>query len=453
MSWLGHAGARLLPAGRRDWPEAVWAEAREVPAGWARLAWRAGGIWLILKEAQVMRRIGTLLLFAVAAGAAAWSAWPGRGGHAAVARADIIATVLLLAGLPLLARRLLGPPGNRAARWLRAACYAAILALMPAKAATELFLGAVPRAGIDLHTFERFQCPWPFTSVAAAVSNCHELPGTSAGGPSWAGEVPILILTACFLAAVLALTARRTPVEPFTLAIGAGTGLVLGAVVYAWNPLGVSSLKYQNRPWLHGSAVGVLAPLTWILLFAAPLVAGAIAGRRCHVPDDPGEASVARAWQGFAAGVVSSGVAAVFVAVFGTGTTALLINSAWVRGLLYHGQHLTASAIYGRELFATQDVAGYAFLCAAFPIIGFLMGAAGAGFANADGHLPEGGRPPRPPGPPGPEPVPDPPGGGRLADAETDQDRLPGRYDDAEGDQGPPSLVGAGLGGHQPAGA
>jgi len=444
MSWLSRAGARLLPAGRRYWAEAVWAEAQEVPPGWPRLAWRAGGVWLIAREAQIMRRIGTLLLFA-AAGAAAWSAWPGHGGHASVARADIAATVLLVAGLPLLARRVLGPPGNRAARWLRAGCYAAILALMPAKAAIELFLGAVPRAGIDLHTFERFQCPEPFTSVAVAVSTCHEVPGTSAGGPSWAGEVPVLFLTACFLAAVLTVTARRAPVEPATLAIGAGAGLVLGAVMYAWNPLGASSLKYQNRPWLHGSAVGVLAPLTWILLFGAPLVAGAIAGRRCPVPGDRGEASAARTWQGPAAGVVSGGVAAVFVTVFGTGTTALLVDSAWVRGLLYHGQHLTASAVYGRELFASQDVAGYAFLCAAFPIIGLLMGVAGAGFAHATGALPDGGRPPGPPGPPGPEPLPDPPDGGRLADAEADLDRLPGRYDDGEGDQGPPHLVGAGL--------
>ena len=51
MSWLGSAGVRLLPAGRRDWAEAVWAEAREVPAGWPRLAWRAGGVWLVAREA------------------------------------------------------------------------------------------------------------------------------------------------------------------------------------------------------------------------------------------------------------------------------------------------------------------------------------------------------------------------------------------------------------------
>jgi hypothetical protein len=199
-----------------------------------------------------------------------------------------------------------------------------------------------------------------------------------------------------------------------------------------------------QAPWLHGTPADVLVPLTWILLFGAPLVAGAIAARRCYAPDNPGEASVARTWQGFAAGVVSSGVAAVFVTVFGTGTTALLVNSAWVRGVLYHGQHLTASAIYGRELFASQDVTGYPWLCFAFPIIGLLMGVAGSGFANRTGPLPDSGRPPGPPGPPGPEALPEPPDGGRRADAGTDQDGLPGRYD-GNGDQGPPVLVGAGA--------
>jgi hypothetical protein len=42
MSWLSRAGARLMPAGRREWAEAIWAEAQEVPPGWPRLAWRAG---------------------------------------------------------------------------------------------------------------------------------------------------------------------------------------------------------------------------------------------------------------------------------------------------------------------------------------------------------------------------------------------------------------------------
>ena len=70
------AAARLVPAGRRDWVEAVWAEAPEVPAGLRRVAWRVGGVWLMAREALVLRRIVSALLFAVAAAVVAWAAWP-----------------------------------------------------------------------------------------------------------------------------------------------------------------------------------------------------------------------------------------------------------------------------------------------------------------------------------------------------------------------------------------
>jgi hypothetical protein len=432
VSWLGRAGARLVPAGRRDWAEAVWAEAREVPPGWPRLAWRAGGVWLIAREAVMVRWIGSRLLSAAAAGAAAWGAWPA--GHGATVRADVIATVLLLAGLPLLARWFLGPPDNRAARRLRAGCYAAILALMPAKAATELFVGAVPRGGIDLRTYDVFQCAYTVT-----VSRCHWAPGTSTGGPAVPSEVMLLILTACGLALVLTLTARRTRVAPATLAVGACTGLALGVAMYALAPLGFSP-KYSTRPWLHGSAADPFVALTWILLFGAPLVAGVIAGRRPRVSGTPYQLATYQAGQGLAAGLVSGAAGALVATVLGTGTTALLVKSAWVRGLLYHGQHLTASAVYGRELFASQDVGGYIVLCIAFPIIGLLMGAVGAAHVHPT-PLPAGGGSGGPGGPPGPGPVPDPPDGGRLADPGADQDGLLGRYDHSEG----PVLVGAGA--------
>ena len=441
MSWLGRAGARLVPTGRRDWAEAVWAEAREAPPGWPRLAWRAGGVWLIAREAQMVRWIGSRVLFAAATGVAAWSAWPASAvSHAATARADIIATVLLLAGLPLLARWFLGPPDNRAARRLRAGGYAAVLALMPAKAAIELFNGTVPRGGHHLHAFY--------------VLGGRGVPGSASVDPSVAGDIAILLLTACGLAVILALTARRTRVAPATLAIGAFTGLALGAAMYVVDPLGLN--LYVTAPWLRGTwtdhipagPAQYLVALAWILLFGAPLAAGAIAAWRCHVPDGPGEASAARAWQGLAAGLVSGGAGALSVTVLGTGTTALLVRSAWVRGWLYHEQHLGGTVVYGRELFATGNLTGYFLVLVAFPVIGLMMGLTGAGVATAIRPLPDGGRPGGPGGPPAPEPVPDPPDGGRLADPGAGQDCLPGRYGDGDGqgDQGPPGLVGAGLG-------
>jgi hypothetical protein len=192
---------------------------------------------------------------------------------------------------------------------------------------------------------------------------------------------------------------------------------MLGLVMYAITPLGLN-VKFPDRPWLHGSAGNTVGALAWILLFCAPLVAGALAGRRCNVEDDPAQAAVAQAWQGFAAGVVSGGVGAMLVTVLGAGTTALMVRSAWVRDFLYHGPHLTASAVYGRELYASQDVSAYLVLFFGFPIIGFMMGLAGTGIANLKPRLPDGGRPGGPPGPGGPEPLPAPPDGGRHVDAE-----------------------------------
>jgi hypothetical protein len=411
MSWpsriataAGRGALRLVPASRRDWAEAVWAEADEVPAGWPRLAWRAGGLGLIAKEGQMTRTIGSWSLFVVAAGAAAWGAWPGSPvSHAAAVQGGIIITLALLVGLPLLSRWLLGPPGNRTARWLRAVFYVAILAVMPAQTAIRLFLGTVPRSGINRHTFDVIQGPG--------------VPGSVSGSSGWAGEIGILVFTACFLAVLLALTARRTPVAPATLAIGAGAGLMLGVVMYAIAPLGLN-VKFPDRPWLHGSAADTVGALAWILLFGAPLVAGVLAGRRCDVEDDPAQATVTQAWQGFAAGAVSGGVGAMLVTVLGAGTTALMVRSAWVRDLLYHGPHLTASAVYGRELYASQDVSAYFLLLFGFPIIGLMMGLVGTGIANLKPRLPDGGRPGGPPGPGGPEPPPAPPDGGRHVDAE-----------------------------------
>jgi hypothetical protein len=70
-----------------------------------------------------------------------------------------------------------------------------------------------------------------------------------------------------------------------------------------------------------------------------------------------------------------------------------MLKSAWVRGWLYHGQHLTASAVYGRELFATQNVAFYAVVCVAFPVIGAMMGTFSSGLANVIRPVTDDGEP------------------------------------------------------------
>jgi hypothetical protein len=103
-----------------------------------------------------MRRgIRSAMLFAVAAAAAPRVAWPSSPASSATPadRVGVITMVLLLAGLPLLARWLLGPPDNRTARWLRVGCYAGLLALIPARTAVEQFVTAPPRGGVDLRLY------------------------------------------------------------------------------------------------------------------------------------------------------------------------------------------------------------------------------------------------------------------------------------------------------------
>ncbi len=114
------AAARLLPPGRRQWGEAVQAEAAAVAAGWPRLHWLAGGLWLVLREANVGRKICNWLGVGVVTAAAAWAVWLSwrtastADGESAADRFRILVGAAALVGLPWLGRRrgLCGPVGS-----------------------------------------------------------------------------------------------------------------------------------------------------------------------------------------------------------------------------------------------------------------------------------------------------------------------------------------------------
>jgi len=408
----GRGMAWLLPPGRRDWVAAVWAEAHEVPPGLARLAWRAGGAWVIAREALLPRRIGRVVVFAAVAAAAAWAAWPDSSVlHAAADQFGVIATVLLLAGMPLLTRRFFGPVGDgRTARLVRVGGYAAILALIPARAVVGPYPLTVPQRGADLRVF------------IADGNSTHGMPGTSAGGPPWPGEIFFLILTACYVVLLLWLTSRRASPAPATLAVGAGTGIVSGLVMYSVAPLGLT--QYATDPWLPGSQVDPLVALAWILLLGGPAAAGALAaGWYCRRPGRSVELAQARIGQGIVAGVLANLVSALFVTALGTGLIALMIKLAWLRPLVYHAPHASRAAAYGHVLHASEHVGTYVLMCVTFPVIGLIMSAVGLAcfmpVPRQSGPQPgDGGG-----GPPGPEPPHD-PSGGRRAEADADPDRI-----------------------------
>jgi hypothetical protein len=409
MAAVGRAAAWLLPAGRRDWVAAVWAEAREVPPGLTRLAWRAGGVWMLAREVLMPRRLGRALLLAAAAAAVAWVTWPQPwAGHIAEGRFDAIAPALLVvAVLPLLARRLFGPASSsRVARSMRVLCGATVLALVSAFTVLDAYNQRAPRQPAYLRVFCGPNCP-------GAV------PGRGNGGPTWQAEILIMLLIIGYVGVTFYLTSRRIALTRSTLVIGIGAGLLFGAVMFAVDPLGVTNLA--TNPWLPGSASDPLVALAWILLFGGPAAAGVLAGRRCRGPGGARPVHMVRFGQGVAAGLLANGLAAMLTSILGTGTALLLVRSPGLVHWVTPGRHLTAIATYRYELNTGNNAGGYLLMLMFFPVIGLIMSTLAAGITNPAPRQSDspgnGGGPP--PGP-GPEPGPEPSGGGRAA-----EDRVP----------------------------
>jgi hypothetical protein len=398
---------RLMPAERRDWAAAVWAEAPEAPPGLARLAWRAGGAWMLVREALLPRRIGRAMLFTAGAAAAVRVAWPGSSASFATpgVRGYVITMVLLLAGLPLLARPFLGPAhGGRAARFLRAGTCVALLALIPAEAAVYQFAETPPREGTDLRLY---------LLIAWKVGGKYPL------------KILFLVLMALYVAAIFWMTSRRSRIAPATLTVGTGAGLALGLVMYAVAPLGLS--KAATNPWLPGSDIDPLVLLAWLLLLFGPVTAAVIADRRYTASGSaPLPPTGARFRQMMAAGLLTSLAGALFVTVLGMGTTAVMLRAAWLRDWLYHGPRLlygvenlssdlrTLPAIaYSHELTGSVDAGVLNAIIIIFPLIalvttGFVAACRVDDAAAAPGEPRPGGG-----GPPGPGPAPVPPDNGQ----------------------------------------
>jgi Domain of unknown function (DUF1707) len=238
LAGLVGRSARLLPPARRDWAEAVLAEAGEVPSGLARVAWLGGGLWLLTREV-LMRAVRVLAFAAVAAGVV-WAGWPGSSSNSAVPlnRMYVVVTVVALAVLPAVVRRYYGPARSG---WRPGAArlggYAMVLALIAAKTVKD-------RLGSKLGFY-------------FAIA-----PG------EWVLQVVLLLLVLAYVAGLLILTSQRSVrLARGTLPAVTGLGAVTGGVVYALNPFGV--------PGSDNSASGNW----WWLAALLPLATGYLAAR------------------------------------------------------------------------------------------------------------------------------------------------------------------------------
>jgi hypothetical protein len=390
ITGLARCSVRVVPAERREWAEAVWAEAGEVPAH-RRLSWVAGGLWTVTRQAGIVRRIGYWLgVAALAVGAAEMVSLVWRG--AAVApgfrsvsvpqqnlgtgiyvdphttgdfRSLAITTVVVLAALPWVARRrgAFGPASDSpAARVVRVGGCAAIcvLVLVLARLAQTLgenlenLDGGGELAGVII------------TSLTVILVVAARLAGAPARARRWLGgpgntteaEVKTLLalgfgtaalmlfffgcffgggtgeLITAYVAGIFAVTARGSRIAPATLAFSAGAGAAGGLAWYA--------AARTGNPWLILIVV--------VAVFAAPAAAGAAAAWRTPGRDDPEALMGDRLRQGLTAGALTGGVAALMITILIFGTMVVLHRQSPARSTEAHMLVLLWGPLLGMAL-------------------------------------------------------------------------------------------------------
>jgi hypothetical protein len=387
ITGLARCLVRVVPAERREWAEAVWAEAGEVPAH-RRLSWMAGGLWTVTRQAGIVRRLEYWLgVAALAAGASEMVSLVWRG--AAVApgfrsvsvptitlgagiyvdpnttgdfRSLAIMTVVVLAALPWVARRR-GAFGsasdNSAARVVRVGGCAAIclLVLVLARLAQTL--------GENLAEGEHTGVIITSLTVIIVVAARLWLPRLWLRGPGNTAApelqalltlglgIVVLILfvlgdtsevITAYAAGILAVTARGSRIAPATLVFGAGAGVAGGLIWYA--------AARTGSPWLF--------PVVIVALFAAPTAAGAAAAWHTPGRDDPEALRRDRLRQGLAAGALTGGVAALLITILIFGTMVVLHRQSAARTteahmlVLFFGPLLGAAMAVGGSIVAER---------------------------------------------------------------------------------------------------
>ena len=326
LAGMLRAAARWLPPGRREWAEAVRAEAGEVPAGWPRLGWLAGGLWLAVREAEIMRKVVYWLGVGMVAAAASWGVW--LSWHASPAAHPLVVTdrvrvlvgVAALAGLPWAGRRRgwFGPVGTSiTARLVRVAGSVALCGLGMAVVRMDRDIGGGP------HGATPFSLPREIVAVVLLGATLAGLRVVRAIWPQldastlWAfagmtGTIVLALVPAqgiaiVYVAAILAATSRRSPVANASLAAGALAGLAAGLLA----ALAVYELNTPDDRYVDLILFGLFATT-----FLLGTLAGAAASWLRSGTEDPAALREARIRQGLLAGSVAGAMAGLVLTNF-----------------------------------------------------------------------------------------------------------------------------------------
>ena len=309
--------AGLLPPGRQDWAEAVRAEAGQVPAGWPRLRWLAGGLWLAVREGAMMMigkavyRLGAVAVAALAAWAVwlSWQASPVADPQTVTDRVRVLVGAAALVVLPWFGRRRgwFGPVrASITARLVRLAGCAAVCALGMAVVRMDSHIGVGPHQ------------PGPFSlprEIAALVLVGAALAARAVGkarwpdgdpvalwaGPAIAGvlifvAVPLQMLAIVYVAGILAVTSWRSPATNVSLGVGTIAGLTAGLAA-ALTAIELNRPDDRYVDWMFLSTI--------FLTFGLAALAGGAAAWLLPGTGDPQELREARMRQGLLAGLVA----------------------------------------------------------------------------------------------------------------------------------------------------
>jgi hypothetical protein len=348
LNGLLRAAARLVPPHRREWIAAVWAEQWAAPHGRPRLAWLAGGLWLVVREAQMLYRIGYAAVFAAGLGGILWVRE--TGGLPLPAIVGLTAIGVMLIGLPWVARTrgMFGPVRDgSAAKAVRIGGYAALLAF--------LVLGL----------------------AAAHYSNAGR-----PQPPGW-GAIPIwtfvFFLWTVYAAGILATTTRRSAATSATLAIGAGSGLLGGIILYGLTPYS-GRLHFAN-PWAGAAYnIGLI-----LVVIGVPVLTGAVAAARpeASVPTETVDPPVARARQGALAGALCGAVVVLAMSTL-TLTTLLIVPERVSVEWANPDRNVPHGTPEEIRMSVGDDVVKYLNLLMLGPIAGAMLGAVGAAVQGRD---------------------------------------------------------------------
>ena len=244
-----------------------------------------------------MNRIIQALAFVAGAVGLVWIAWPGASTNSAtpVNRMYVVGTLVLLAGLPVLVRRYVGPvrPGA-GPRVVRAGGYAVVLALIAATAVQQ-------RIGGQLGGY--------FPVIL----------------PIWAMDVGFLLILTAYVAGLLILTSRRVQFTRRILATALGIGALTAGVLYPLAPFGINDTAETAAHSLHGGPIVVAGYLVLacfgLAALAVPVAVHAATAGLADRDTRPGILTPAR--QALLATTGAMATAAILVALFTTLTIAL----------------------------------------------------------------------------------------------------------------------------------